>query len=173
MRSTLLSSLALLLTPAPAAFAAENPPPATSSAAETSTPDGTAAAAGAGGVVFGVNGLPTVGGFIHLTPADSLRFNLGLDLTFTPGFGAAFSAAVGVRHHLMGGNLRPFLEGDVLVDYGQDVGFGFQGGFGVEYYFVPRVSVAGMLGLSLRFDQDGQNFHVPFGTTGLLFNVYL
>jgi hypothetical protein len=86
-----------------------------------------------------------------------------------------FSVGAGVRHHLLGGNLRPFIEGGVQVDYGliQDIGFGFQGGFGVEYYFVPRVSVAGTLGLALRFDDGGQSFHVPLGTSGLLFNVYL
>jgi hypothetical protein len=129
--------------------------------------------AGAKGVVLGISGLPTVGGFLHLTPADSLRFNLGLDVAFTPAFGVGFSVGAGVRHHLLGGNLRPFVEGGLQFDYAQQIGFGLQGGFGVEYYFVPRVSVAGTLGLALRFDEGGQNFHIPFGTTGLLFNVYL
>ncbi|ATB37581.1 hypothetical protein CYFUS_003003 [Cystobacter fuscus] len=129
--------------------------------------------AGAKGLVLGVNSLPTVGGFLHLTPADSLRFNLGLNLDFTPDFSVGFSVGAGVRHHLLGGNLRPFIEGGLQLNYSQQIGFGLHGGVGVEYYFVPRVSVAGTLGLSLRFDSGGQTVHLPFGTSGLLFNVYL
>ena len=182
MRSALLASLALVLAPVLPAVAAEKSPvktpdvapaPHDSSATANVAGDGTAAVSGAKGIVLGVHDLPTVGGFYYFSSADSLRVNLGFGLTFKPDFGAQFSLEANVRHHLFGGNLRPYLEGGIRFGYAGAINFALQGGFGVEYFIVPRVSVAGTLGLALRFDDGGNSISLPFGTTALLMNVHL
>lgn len=184
MRAALLPSVALLLLPVLPAAAAEKTP---ARAAQTSAPapaqesnasdspvgEGTAAGASGKGIVFGVNQLPTVGGFLHVSPVDSLRLNLGLGVTFKPDTGAQFGIDAAFRHHLMTGDLRPYFEGGIGFGYASDISFALQGGLGVEYYFVPRVSVSGTLGLALRFESGGKSISLPLATTGLLMNVYL
>ena len=193
MRSALLASLPLLLAPVLPALAADKvtekttekttvkttekaPEPAAardSSATANVAGDGTAAVSGAKGVTLGVHDLPTIGGFFYFSQADSLRLNLGLGFTFKPAFGAQFGIEANVRHHLIGGNLRPYLEGGIRFGYAGNINFALQGGFGVEYFIVPRVSVAGTLGLALRFDDGGSSISLPFGTTALLVNFHL
>ncbi len=180
MRTALLSASALFLLPVLPAVAAEKAPARVpeaaapvSNASEDAAGDGTAAVAGAKGLVFGFNQMATVGGFVHLTPADSIRLNLGLAVDFKPDFGAQFGMDLNFRHHLTSGNLRPFVEGRLQFGYASSINFALQGGVGAEYYLVPRVSVSGRLGLALRFDGGGSSITLPLGTTAVLLNVYL
>lgn len=183
MRTSLLAPLALLLPVLPAAAAepAKAPPaahpaetrPAESNASASPSGDGSGSGAGAKGLVFGFNELPTVGGFYHLNSQDSLRLNVGFKLNFKPGFNAEFSLEPAFRHHLLTGNLRPFVEGGIAFGYAGDINFALRGGLGVEYYFVPRVSVSGVVGAALRFDNGGGSISLPLGTTAVLLNVYL
>ena len=180
--SSLYASLALLLLPALPVVAAEKtptpvratePPTPVSNASTDAAGDGTAAVSGAKGIVLGFNQLPTVGGFLHLTPVDTLRLNLGFALNFKPDFGAQFGLDVNFRHHLTTGTLRPYLEGGIQFGYAGDISFAAKGGAGAEYFLVPRVSVSGTLGLALRFDSGGNSISLPVGTTAVLLNVYL
>ena len=184
MRAALLPSVALLLLPALSAAAEKTSAPTVakpnaqapaeeSNASDQTEGGGTAAASSGKGIVFGVGQLPTIGGFLHVSPVDSLRLNLGLALALKPKVAAQFGIEAGFRHHLMTGNLRPYAEGGIGFSYASDISFALQGGLGVEYYFVPRVSVSGTLGLALRFDSGGDSISVPFATSGLLMNVYL
>jgi hypothetical protein len=161
--------------PAPRAVeraSASERPLTVSTASDATMADGTAAAAGAKGIVFGVTDLPTVGGFLYISPADSLRLNLGVGLLLKPSVEAAFSLDAAFRHHITGGTLRPYAEGGIQFAYDGDVDFALKAGLGAEYFIVPRVSVAGTLGLALRFDNGGRTISLPFGTTGLLMNVF-
>ncbi|MBM7115996.1 hypothetical protein [Archangium primigenium] len=146
--------------------------PSVSTAEDDKASDGTAAAEGAKGIVFGVNALPTVGGFLFVSPVDSLRLNLGFIVGLKPDVAARLSVDAVFRHHLTTGTLRPFAEGGLEFAYDGDIDFGAKAGLGVEYFFVPRVSVAGTLGLALRFENGGSTIGIPFGTTGLLMNVF-
>ena|GEM_PF-4525677 len=181
MRFALISAAALTLLARSAAAAApakaaerssETDAPSISTASDNKGADDTAAVSGAKGIVFGVNNLPTVGGFLFVSPENSLRLNLGFGVGLKPDVTAALSVDAAFRHHLTNGTLRPFAEGGVQFAYDGDIDFALKGGLGVEYFFVPRVSVAGTLGLALRFDNGGNTISIPFGTTGLLMNVF-
>jgi hypothetical protein len=186
MHPSPLVPLALFLLPLHSALAAEpakgassRPPseakPASANVANAplvSTED-TGVAPGAKGLVFGVNQLPTLGGFYYLSPVGSLRAGLGFTMNFKPAFGAQFSLDASYRHHLLTGNLRPFAEGGISFGYASNIHFALGGGIGVEYFIVPQLSVSGIVGAQLRFDNGGDSISIPFGTTGLLLNVFL
>jgi hypothetical protein len=186
MRPAQLVPLALSLLPLHSALAAEPARGAPSRPAAEAKPassdtalaplvsaDGTGAAPGAKGLVFGVNQLPTIGGFYYLSPVGSLRAGLGFTMNFKPAVGAEFSLDASYRHHLLTGNLRPFAEGGISFGYANDINFALGGGLGVEYFIVPQLSVSGIVGAQLRFDNGGDSISLPFATTGLLLNVFL
>jgi hypothetical protein len=187
MRPAQLAPLALFLLPMHSALAAEPAKGATSRPAAEAKPaassdvalaplvsaDGTGAAPGAKGLVFGVNQLPTIGGFYYVSPVGSVRAGLGFTMNFKPAVNAQFAIDASYRHHLLTGDLRPFAEGGISFGYAGDINFALGGGLGVEYFIVPRLSVSGIVGAQLRFDNGGDSISIPLATTGLMLNVFL
>lgn len=142
--------------------------PFVATAAETKP----AADAGAMAFVVGVTNSPGIGGAYYLTPTGSLRANVALDWNFSPA-SATFGFGLGYRHQFSAGEFRPFFQPGLQLGYARDLNASLYGGLGVEYFVVPRLSIAALASLAVNLPTGGSNGSLGLGSTGIEVSFFL
>lgn len=131
-----------------------------------------AAESGAMAFVVGVTNTPGIGGAYYVSPTGSLRANLAFDWNFSPA-SATFGFGLGYRHHFSAGEFRPFFEPGLQLGYARDLNASLYGGLGVEYFIVPRVSIAALAAVSINLPTGGSNGSLGLGSTGIEVSFFL
>lgn len=121
---------------------------------------------GAMAFTVGVANTAGIGGAYYLNPTGSLRASLDFDWNFSPA-SAAFGIGLGYRHHFSAGEFRPFFEPGLQLGYVNDLNASLYGALGVEYFVVPRVSIAALAGVSIHLPNGTRNGSLALGSTGI------